>query len=101
VDAPEDRLGGAVMSAARKAEVHPRSNYVAQVPHPDNGDGNPPGANVAAPLFDHLIGAQQQTGRNFETKRLRSFQIDYQLKLCRRLHWQIGWLFSSENAIDV
>jgi hypothetical protein len=34
---------------------------------------------VAAPLFD--IGAQQQTGRDFETKRLRSFQIDYQLTL--------------------
>jgi hypothetical protein len=41
--------------------------------------GHPPGANVAAPLFD--IGAQQQTGRDFETKRLRSFQIDYQLTL--------------------
>ena len=36
-------------------------------------------------LFDHLVGADEQRGRQVETERLRSFEVDNQLVLGRSL----------------
>jgi hypothetical protein len=38
-----------------------------------------------APLFDHLVGAHQQRRGHAYAKRLRSFEVDHQLELGRRL----------------
>ena len=45
-------------------------------------------------LFDHLIGERKQVRRDCEAKRLRGLEIDDQLKLCRRLHGEIGRLLT-------
>ena len=54
-----------------------------------------------AVLFDHLVGAGEHGRQNFEAKRLRGFQVDYQLVFRRRLHRQVAWLLALEDAIDV
>jgi hypothetical protein len=35
------------------------------------------------PLFDHLVGGQQQTGRHFEAERSGGLQVDDKLELGR------------------
>jgi hypothetical protein len=34
-------------------------------------------------------------------KRLGGLEVDHQLELCRRLHWQIGRLLASEDAVNI
>src|SRR6201982_370163 len=51
--------------------------------------------------FDHLVGAGQPRLRNVETQRLGSLQIDHELVLGRRLHWQVARLLALENAVDI
>jgi hypothetical protein len=48
------------MTVLPKAEVHPRSCHVAEVPQPDSCTA----ANLA--LFDHLVGDGEQSGWNVE-----------------------------------
>ena len=54
-----------------------------------------------AVIFDQLVGELLQVRWNFEVERLRSFEIDDQLKLGRRLHWKVGRSFTFEDTIDV
>jgi hypothetical protein len=53
------------------------------------------------PLFDHLVGAGEQSGRDSQADGLRCLQIDYQLVLSWRLHWHLAGLLTLEDAIDV
>jgi len=52
-------------------------------------------------LFDHLVGEVLQLRRNFEAERFRSFEIDDQLELGRRLRRKVGRSFTFEDTIDV
>jgi hypothetical protein len=54
----------------------------------------------AAPCasFDHLVGAGEQRGRNINSGRLCSFEIDHKLDFCDLLHRQIGSLFAAQDA---
>jgi hypothetical protein len=54
-----------------------------------------------APLFDHLVGAGEERRRHGEAKLLRSLEIDHQLVFGRRLHRQVGWLLTLEDAVNV
>src|SRR4029077_1410192 len=51
--------------------------------------------------FNHLVGAGEQTIPHGEAEGLCGFEVDHQLILRRRLHWQIGGLLTLEDAIDV
>src|SRR5262245_25534263 len=51
--------------------------------------------------FDHLVGAGEHGRRQVEPKRLRGFEVDHQVELGRRLHWQVGRLLALEDAIDI
>jgi len=90
-----------VMSAARplfprKADVEPRSCDVANVPK--NGCEQ---SQQTTPLFDHLVGSDQQPGRHREAQRLCRFDIESRYKFRRRLHWEVGRLSASQNAVHV
>ena len=52
-------------------------------------------------LFDHLVGAGEQRGRQVEAKPLCSFKVDHQLVFGRRLHRETGGLLAFEDAVDI
>ena len=52
-------------------------------------------------LFDHLVGAGEQRLRHGQPECLRGFEINDELILGRRLHREIAWLLTFEDAIDV
>ena len=51
--------------------------------------------------LDDLVGAGEQHRRHVEAERLSRFEIDHQLILGRRLHWQVGGLLTLEDAVNV
>src|SRR4029450_1332657 len=51
--------------------------------------------------LDHLVGAGEQRGRNFNAKRARGGQIDDQLKLARLHYRQVGRLSTLEDFAGV
>src|SRR5215831_6110707 len=51
--------------------------------------------------LDQFVGALLEVKRNVESERLGSLEIDRQLVLVRRLHWQIGWLLALEDMVNV
>src|ERR1700691_2414830 len=54
-----------------------------------------------ASLFDHFVGEREQRRRWSQAERLRSPKVDDEIKFGRRLHWEIGWAFSLQDAIDI
>src|SRR5215475_13094759 len=67
-----------------KADVHPPSCYVAQVPRSDICSA------VNCGLFDHLVGSQEDSRWQGNAQVFRRLLIDHKLKL----RWQFGWDFS-------
>ena len=55
----------------------------------------------AAQLLDHLVGADEQSGRHSKAERLGGLEIDEQLNFYRLLHRQIGWVVALENPTGV
>jgi len=51
--------------------------------------------------LDQFVSALLEVKRNVESERLGSLEIDRQLVLVRRLHWQIGWLLALEDMVNV
>jgi hypothetical protein len=51
--------------------------------------------------FDDLVGTREQRERHVEAECPGGLQVDHQLVLNRRLHRQVGGLFSFEDAVDV
>src|SRR5688572_16704320 len=51
--------------------------------------------------FDHLVGASKQDPRRGQAKFLRGLQVDDELELRRRLHWQIGRFGAAKDTIDI
>src|SRR5262249_11996494 len=54
-----------------------------------------------APLFDDLVGTQQERFGNFQSKRLGSCQIDDEIELRRLLDGKIGGLRPAQNFVDI
>jgi hypothetical protein len=52
-------------------------------------------------LFDHLVGCLQEGFGDCEAERFGGLEIDYELILCRLLEWEIGSLFTAQNAVDI
>src|SRR5712671_515020 len=77
-----------------KADVHPRSCYVAFVPKPAVSRCS----NGADSLLDHLVGAQHETSRNLMTNRLRGLEVDDQLKAGGLLDRHVGRIGAAEDA---
>ena len=53
-----------------------------------------------ASLFDHLVGAQQESFRDFKTERLGGRQIDDEIELGRLLDRDLGRLRPAQNLVD-
>src|SRR6516162_4830463 len=56
-------------------------------------------ARCAASL-DDLVGAGEQSGRNFKAKGLRCRQINDEIELSRLLDWQVSRLSPAQNLVD-
>jgi hypothetical protein len=54
-----------------------------------------------AALFDHLVGERKQLVGDFEAKRFRGPEIDYEVKFRGLLDRQVDWLLAFENAASV
>src|SRR5437867_7146947 len=50
-----------------------------------------------AHLFDHLIGAQHERGRNFMPDRVRCLQVYHKLETVRLLHRNVGRFGAAKN----
>src|ERR1700722_6523639 len=53
------------------------------------------------PLFDDLVGAHQERGRNGDPEGFRDLEVDGQLDLGGLLHRQVSWLLAVEDSTDV
>ena len=51
-------------------------------------------------LFNHLIGALLHLQRHIEAQSLRGLEVDHQLVLGRRLHWQVTRLLAFESPVQ-
>src|SRR5215471_779497 len=51
--------------------------------------------------LDHLVGADEQRGRNGKTQRPRSLEVDDKLEFSWLLNWQVGGLLAFENPADI
>ena len=49
-------------------------------------------------LFNDFVCAAEHHGRQLKAKRPRGLEIDDQFVFGRRLHWQVGRLFTLEDA---
>lgn len=79
----KNSIGALHVRFAPKAEIERRDGHVRFVPKGDiRGAAN-------SSLFDHLIGAQHETGRHLMTHRFRSLEVDDQLELGRLLDGHI------------
>src|SRR5262245_9011236 len=50
---------------------------------------------------DHPVRPRQHIGWNRQPNLFRGFQVYYQLKLRRSLHWQVRWLSSLEYLVHI
>src|SRR5271170_3525253 len=62
----------------------------------NNGIKRPP-----RQLFDHLVGGGEQRLRHGEAERLGGLKVYDQLIFACILNWQITWLRTLEDAIDI
>ena len=54
-----------------------------------------------APLFDHIVGADNDLRWHSETECFGGLEVDDQLYLCGLLDRQVRWLFSLEYAASI
>jgi len=52
-------------------------------------------------LFDHLVGAGEQSRRQGKSKCFGGLEINDKLILRRRLHWHVGGFFTPEDSVNV
>src|SRR5215475_7509784 len=81
----------AAVSGARSASA-PLRSYGPLVHHA--------GCPTASSL-DHLVSPCQYRGGDCQADGLRCFQVDYQLKLCGLLDWEVPGMCAFENLVDV
>jgi hypothetical protein len=51
--------------------------------------------------FDHLVGAREQSRRNFEAERFSGLRVDHEFDLDRLHHWQVGRARTFEDASGI
>jgi len=56
---------------------------------------------ASSPLFDDAVGGAENLRIDFEPERLRCLQVDDQFYFGRQHDWQIGGLFTLQNAADI
>src|SRR5260370_4060071 len=72
-----------------------RASDIAPCPKGPDSDITPKNLGPAtAVLFDRLVGAGEDGGRDIEAERIRRLEIDDQLELRRLLNRQVGGLFA-------
>src|SRR5262249_15290010 len=78
-----------------KADIERHDRHVRSVPKAD--------IRIATncSLFDHLVDAGEHGRGNIEAERLCGLEVEHRLIPCRRLHRQIGWFLTLENAVNV
>src|SRR5262245_48275503 len=54
-----------------------------------------------APLFDHLVGGNEQTRWHGQGECLRRFQVDDRFVLSRRLYRKVGRLGALQDVVDI
>jgi hypothetical protein len=64
----------------------------------------PPSANLhktGSGLFDDLVGAGEHGRGNGDAQSFRSLQVENQQVFGRLLYWQVGWVGSLEDFVDI
>jgi hypothetical protein len=99
------RLFSPAMNALGPNRKWRRFQVMSALPHKADIDARDcdgrfvPNSEVGASFY-HLVGASEEARRNFETKRLRGFQVNYEHEFGRLLDRQVGRLRTLENPVD-
>src|SRR5262245_36549550 len=56
---------------------------------------------MAARSFDHLVGAQEQAGRDFYSAPPCGLEVDDKLELGRQYDWQVAGVFALKDACGI
>src|SRR5262245_66450391 len=51
--------------------------------------------------FDHFVGNGEQARRESQPECFSGLEVDDELEFRGRLHWQIAWLFTFQDAINI
>jgi hypothetical protein len=106
----EASLSSRCASASRRSRSLADSCAIAAIPCPQGRRGRveilrdarkPLNGLDILVLFDHLVGAGEQSRRDGEAERLSGEQIDDEIEFGRLLDWDVGRLGPTQNLDDI
>jgi hypothetical protein len=93
----------AILKSSRSLPVYPDKRTIfgpVRTSHSGQFLTHAPQQTVLLTLFDHLVGACEESLRNSKPEGIGSLTIDDKIKLGGLLDWNVGWLRTAQNLVN-